>query len=499
MLVVPVTGKISRRHLPVVTIGLILINCLVFFIFQSNQTEKYMEAEGYYFTSGLAEIEISRFIEYRNASAEEPLDSQNLDRLNDEELAELYIQMRKDGEFGAMLRNEEIITLRDPEYQKWKQLRTDYDQLLSEIVSVSYGFTPSQARPITYFTHMFLHGSFQHLLGNMIFLWLVGCMIEMGSSRVFCGAAYVLTGLGAVMLFWIMHPQSGIHLVGASGAISGLMGGFCVLYGRKKVKFFYSLGFYFNYLKAPAIILLPVWIAKEIYFIYNDDLSNVAYEAHLGGLVSGAVIGLIGFILFRKKNADRLVETDEPPDEISPLIERALERVSQLDMEAGSRLLEEALAKDPGHIGTLTHLFNIHKNNPGDRRFHETARQLLDRLTTDSAHHKTAGQVFEEYTRSAGQSCLPADLYFRMIAVLAGLGYPEKAEKIMVMFLKKKPDLPGVPQALLKLAEGFRRKGIKEKYQKCLILLDRKYPQSAESQIARRNLQKPNQAPSTQA
>ncbi len=498
MFIVPVTGQLSRRNLPLVTIGLILINCLIFFIFQSNQAQQYMEAEGYYFTSGLAEIEISRFIEYRNATADEPFNSQDLDRLNDEELAEHYLKMRQDGEFETKLRNEEIITSRDPEYHEWKQLRNWYEHLYSKIVSANFGFTPAESRPITFFTHMFLHGSFQHLLGNMIFLWLVGCMIEMGSSRVFCGATYVLTGLGAVVFFWLMHSQSGIHLVGASGAISGLMGTFCVLYGRKKIKFFYSLGIYFNYFKAPAIILLPIWIAKEIYFLYTDDIGNVAYEAHLGGLISGALLGLIGFILFRKVNAARL-EADEPPDEISPLIERALEHVGRLEMDAAIRLLEQALSKDPGHIGALTHLFNIHKNNPRDPRFHEAARQLLERLSADSVRHTAAGQVFEEYSRSAGQPCLSADLYLRMIAVLAASGRPEKAAAIMGMFLRQKPNLPGIPQALLKLAEGFRRKGIMEKHQKCLILLGKKYPESAEAQIARRNLQKPAQTPAAPA
>jgi membrane associated rhomboid family serine protease len=492
MFIVPVTGQLSRRNLPLVTIGLILINCLIFFIFQSNQARQQMEAEGYYFTSGLADIEISRFIEYRAKTADEPVNPQDLDRLNDEELAELYLNMRQDGQFEAKMRNEEIITPRDSEYHEWKQLRNWYEHLRSKIVSAKFGFIPAESKPVTFFTYMFLHGSFQHLLGNMIFLWLVGCMIEMGSSRIFCGATYVLTGLGAVVLFWLMHPKGGIHLVGASGSISGLMGAFCVLYGRKKVKFFYSLGVYFNYFKAPAIILLPVWIAKEIYFLYSDDIGNVAYEAHLGGLISGALLGLIGFMLFRKANATRL-EADEPLDEISPLIERALEHVSRLKMDAASRLLEQALSREPGHIAALTHLFNILKNNPRNPRFHETARHLLDRLSADSSRHAAAGRVFEEYLRSAVQPCLPADLYLRMIAVLAGSGCPEKAERIIAMFLKQKPNLPGIPQALLKLAEGFRRKGIMEKYQTCLVLLGKNYPESAEAQIARRNLQKPAQ------
>jgi membrane associated rhomboid family serine protease len=498
MFIVPVTGKISRRNLPVVTIGLILINCLAFFLFQSDQADQYRKAEEYYFTSGLAEIELSRFIKYRNPSADGQLDSQTLDRMGEEDIIRCYQAMRKDGEFIKKLRNEEIIRPGDPDYSEWKKLRAEYEHLQSKIVSVKYGFIPAEAKPITFFTYMFLHGGFEHLLGNMVFLWLVACMIEMGSSRAFCGAAYILTGLGAAGLFWLLNPQSGIHLVGASGSIAGLMGAFCVLYGRKKVKFFYSLGVYFNYFKAPAIIILPIWIAKEIFFLYADDMSNIAYEAHLGGLISGAPLGLIGLILFRKVE-NNLLTPDEAIDEISPLIEKALEHVSQLDMDSASRLLEQALARDPGHIAAMTHLFNIYKNCPQDPRFHEIARRLLARLSGDSALHQTAAKIFEEYTRLTHRPCLSADLYFRMISVLSGLGYPEKAERIMAMFLKQRPDLAGIPAALLKLAEGFRRKGMGEKHQKCLMLLGKRYPDSTEGQIARKNLQKPNGANVTPA
>ena len=498
MIIVPVTGKISRRNLPLVTIGLILINCLVYFIFQLNDDRRSHEAITFYFTSGLSEIEMSRFIEYRNSASEANSEWQDLDKLSDEELWSLFLSMRGDTEFIEKLRSEQIITPQDSEYSAWSQLRNEYEYLESKITSANYGLTPVEAKPLTFFTYMFLHGGFQHLLGNMVFLWLVGCMIEMGSGRIFCGVTYVLTGLGAAILYWLMNPNSSIYLVGASGSIAGLMGAFCVLYGRKKIKFFYSLGFYFNYFRAPAIIILPVWIAKEIYFLYTDDIGNVAYEAHLGGLISGAVLGLIGFVLFRNMIADML-QTDEQVDEISPLIEKALERVSQLDMEAGSRLLEQVLTKNPGHIAAMTHLFNIHKNSPQDPRFHEIARQLLNRLTIDSTQHKQAGRIFEQYTKLTGRPCLSSDQYLRMISVLSGLGYPEKAERIMAMFLRQKPNLPGIPQALLKLADGFRQKGIMTKYQRCLILIGKKYPDSAEDQIARKHLQKPAQAPGAPA
>jgi hypothetical protein len=93
MIIVPVTGKISRRNLPLVTIGLILINCLVFFIFQLNDERRSHEAITFYFTSGLSEIEMSRFLEYRNAASEENTEPQNLEKLSIQHGVNLEINM----------------------------------------------------------------------------------------------------------------------------------------------------------------------------------------------------------------------------------------------------------------------------------------------------------------------------------------------------------------------------------------------------------------------
>ena len=221
MIIVPVTGKISRRNLPLVTIGLILINCLVYFIFQLNDDRRSHEAITFYFTSGLSEIEMSRFIEYRNSASEANSEPQDLAKLSDEELWSLFLSMKADTEFIEKLRSEQIITPQESAYSAWSQLRVKYEYLESKITSASYGLTPAEAKPLTFFTYMFLHGGFQHLLGNMVFLWLVGCMIEMGSGRIFCGVTYVLTGLGAAVLYWLMNPNSSIYLVGASGSIAG--------------------------------------------------------------------------------------------------------------------------------------------------------------------------------------------------------------------------------------------------------------------------------------
>ena len=96
MLIVPVTGKISRHNLPMVTIGLILINCLVFFCFQLNDERRTREALTFYFTSGLSEMELPRYIEYRKTRSEENSGRHDLEKRSDEELWNLYLAMRAD-------------------------------------------------------------------------------------------------------------------------------------------------------------------------------------------------------------------------------------------------------------------------------------------------------------------------------------------------------------------------------------------------------------------
>jgi len=492
MLLIPLTDKISWRNPPVVTVVLILMNCLVYFIFQFDDQKKYFKAEELYFTSGLAEIEIKRYVEYRNTSDNESSLYDAKGRLNQKQALRYYQEMIKDSDYLDRLRNDEIITPRDSEYQKWKELRDEYEYLRAEITGLKYGFKPAEHKPITFLTHMFLHGSSGHLFGNMLFLWLVGCMLEMGGGRKFYSTSYILTGFGAVTLFWLINPKSPIPLVGASGAIAGLMGAFTVLYYKKKVKIFYSLGFYFNYLKVRAIFLLPIWVANEFYQLFFGGISNVAYVAHIGGLISGAILGFINLKFLHSFNADVL--EPEPEDEVSPIIEKALQYVRKLDMETGGKLLEEALTKAPDHIGAMTHLFNVRKSNPQDPGFHEITTKLLNRLTLENDKYDSAKKIFDEYTELTKRPRLSPKLYFKMISILTSTGALEKAERILAMFLKQKPDFPGIPTALLKLATGYRQKGINAKNQKYLKLLGSLYPNSTEGQIARRNLSKPSRA-----
>jgi membrane associated rhomboid family serine protease len=437
-------------------------------------------------------MEIARYVEYTDTSGSTISLYNSEGEMNKEAAYSQYEKMKQDHNFLVKLKNDEIITPQDPLYSEWKPLREDYEYKRSKITSLNYGFIPAEHRPVTFITHMFMHGGLGHLFGNMVFLWLVGCLLEMGGGRIFYSVSYLLAGLGSVLAFWLAYPGSPLPLVGASGAISGMMGAFTVLYCRRKVKIFYSMGFYFNYLETRAIYLLPIWIGMEVWQLIFGGMSNVAYMAHIGGLVSGAFIGFFNLKVLKSFNAD--VIEPEPEDEISPMIEKALQHIRQLDIETGAGYLEQALAKDSEHIGAMTHLYNARKTDPQDQRFHDITRTLLSRLTREKTHYKTAVKIYNEYTQLTKRPRLSSDLYFKMISILTGLGYPEKAERILAMIIKRKPDFPGIPSALLKLATGYRQKGGNSKDQKYLQIITRNYPNSTECEIARRQLTKSNPA-----
>lgn len=151
----------------------------------------------------------------------------------------------------------------------------------------------SAPAPVTLFTSMFLHGGWMHLIGNMLFLWVFGNNIEdvLGKFRFIL--FYLLCGLGASALQILIDPGSQIPMVGASGAISGVLGAYIILYPRVQVLTLIFFGI-ITMVRIPAVWLLGVWIGYQILFAFLDS-GNVgggtAWFAHIGGFFVG--VGLI--------------------------------------------------------------------------------------------------------------------------------------------------------------------------------------------------------------
>ena len=142
-------------------------------------------------------------------------------------------------------------------------------------------------------TSMFLHGSWMHLIGNMWFLWLFGNNIEDSMTRPRFVAFYLLSGLAAALLQVVFDPGSVIPMVGASGAISGVMGAYLVLYPRIRVFTFVPLGFFMTSVALPAWVMLIYWAVLQLVGGFTSigvKEGGVAFWAHIGGFVAGVVL-----------------------------------------------------------------------------------------------------------------------------------------------------------------------------------------------------------------
>jgi membrane associated rhomboid family serine protease len=146
---------------------------------------------------------------------------------------------------------------------------------------------------------MFMHASILHIGGNMLFLWIFGNNVEdsMGPAKFIC--FYILGGVAALALQVLVSPNSTAPTIGASGAVAAVLGGYLLLYPRARVLTLVFIILFFTVIELPAIVMLGIWFAQQAVF-GAADLTNptgggggVAYFAHVGGFVAGAILTLL--------------------------------------------------------------------------------------------------------------------------------------------------------------------------------------------------------------
>jgi rhomboid family protein len=143
----------------------------------------------------------------------------------------------------------------------------------------------------TVITSMFMHGGWLHIIGNMWFLWIFGNNIEDAMGHTRFAAFYVLCGIVAAGAQLLTDPHSRVPMVGASGAISGVMGAYILLYPRVRVHTLVTLGFFVTSVALPAYVMLGYWFALQVLLgMASHAAGGVAVWAHVGGFVAGIAL-----------------------------------------------------------------------------------------------------------------------------------------------------------------------------------------------------------------
>ena len=145
---------------------------------------------------------------------------------------------------------------------------------------------------LTVFTSMFMHGGWMHLIGNMLYLWIFGNNIEDAMGHVRFVVFYLLCGIAAVFAQALPNMDSTIPMIGASGAISGVLGAYLLLFPRAHVLVLVPLGFFTRTMYLPAMVVLGFWFVLQLVntALADPGQGGVAFGAHIGGFIAGMVL-----------------------------------------------------------------------------------------------------------------------------------------------------------------------------------------------------------------
>lgn len=259
-----------------------------------------------------------------------------------------------------------IHLFQDEEQQKLDQLSQKLKDTINNVPYRKYGYIPAQKNFIGLVTYMFIHGGLLHLLGNLLLLYLTGPFIEDVWGRPIYAVFYVIAGIFSGFMFSLYYPNFTGPLIGASGAIAGLMGAFLIRYWKTKIKFFYIFFLLIRgTFKAPAWLMLPIWLALEIFNANAIDAVNaegggVAHWAHIWGFLFGVVVAFgMKYLRIEEKYIHPKIESQVHfVDEGYKAFEEAKLKINEGKSDEAYVLLLGAARKNPMNRDVVEGLWN---------------------------------------------------------------------------------------------------------------------------------------------
>jgi membrane associated rhomboid family serine protease len=291
-------------------------------------------------------------------------------------------------------------------FAEWQRLRAKEETIIDGHVIQQLGLVPNKMHRIhTFFTHQFLHGGIWHLLGNLLFLWVVGCLLEDTWGRVPFLVFYLVGGAVAGLAHCLQDTSSATALVGASGAIAAAMGAFALRHFWTKIRFFYFFIFFFRpfwgtfYL--PACVFLPFWFFQQIAMKYLADFtggSDVAYLAHIAGFLMGLVTVLIFRATdFETKYLTPRVERKQVDEGVlkDPRFNKACELMEQGKTEPSQAIFSKLMAERPHDLEMIQDIAILYREKGMHDEYARLTAHSLRELLLKSRYEEAAAAALD--------------------------------------------------------------------------------------------------------
>lgn len=451
MLIIPLHQKLTLARFPWITALLIVVNVLVYVGPQSRDEAALLAAAEFYQRSGLLELELGA-LQRHLVSRDRPDIAAALQALPPPARAQLAVQVQAlDPAFSERVAQAPFLDAGDPRTAPQRAQRAEFERQLQRAFTPRHALLFHDPSTWRHVASMFLHGSAEHLIGNMIFLAVLGLMTEAALGPLLFLGVYLLGGYGAGLVSVWRHLGDFGSLLGASGAIAALMGAMCVVWGMRKIRVFYWFFVIFDYVRVPALWLLPVWLGWELYQMAAMPASNVAFDAHAGGIVTGALatfaIRKLGWE--RREVLDEAVEKPVLPNLYTPTREALGQLEFAIARERSGRLVEQHPSEREAWLLRL----RAWRDRPQEAEWHEAARRLLVGGLLPPARLDEDIALFNEYLTGSGhRPRLSADDLLVIGNRWFGGGRRDAAEAIVRVLLAQGEPAEAARKLALRLA-----------------------------------------------
>ncbi|ROS05193.1 rhomboid family protein [Sinobacterium caligoides] len=454
MLIIPAEKRLDWQHPPVVLLIIIAINFIVFFGLQSDDNKYYQAAFDLYLEHDLQTIESPIYEQYLRL--ERPDHWQQIQPYQQVDKEQLVAEMIFDRRFyDFSIKQGDHIFARSALLQ-WQEVRPEVNALIDQAFSSRFHLAPSDINIVSLISHQFLHADLSHLLGNMVLLLLLGFAVEasLGHGRFLL--FYLLSGLGGGLFFAFFERWSGSDnngLIGASGAISGVMAIYVSMYRLQKIEFFYWFFIFVGYFRAPALVILPLYIGNEVYSLLTTD-NHVAYTAHIGGFISGAALIWLTFLRQPDALDEDYLQAEQPQAPYAIALDKLYCYIADFQFSRAENYAAELLTQY-NHIELKQIYYQLLKTAPSEKRLPIALQIICEK----NQHHAVIKQQLQVWLhdKSALQEHIDQHSLILFAIRLVDIEETTTAEKLLAEQLNTGNQDPMLAKLARKLSNHYRQ------------------------------------------
>ncbi len=427
MVIIPTEKRFDWNRAPTVLFTIVMLNLLTYVIYQTGDDAKFSLAYEEYQTRQFIEIEWPIFQTYLKEHQETELLSEYTTDYKHQDTEAIIADIISNRDFYEYLQANIYQHLTVEQQSAWEAPRRRIHGHISNISAYAFGFTPKDFSLITLFSSQFLHGDMMHLLGNMFFLIICGFAVEAAIGHRLFLAFYLASGVAGNILTGLLDINGTIPSVGASGAISGVMAMYLAIFRLKKIEFFYWFYIFVGYFRAPALVILPCYITKELLSFFLETDSNIGFMAHFGGFLIGGILIAALFKLKPDILDEEYIEEDDDLDPYQQSLATAYRYIENFQFKLALQQVDKII-KDHGNDFELSVLkYNLAKLEK-TQGFKELTIQILNTKNPTSDELITIEQIWLD--NPAINNALNEKQLISLGMRFASLRNPSSSEKI---------------------------------------------------------------------